>query len=158
MHKIRSHISSEFKARYESVFNTVTDILIFQDSERPAIFVCHSLGGIITKKSLRLSRAARYQPRLQSLYEQTYVVIFLGTPHRESTYAPWRALMGNLAKLALQSPNTSLLRSLEVNSTMIRGDIAVYSFREERGMSGIYGLHHKVTHHGVLFGNQNTIN
>lgn len=63
--------------------------------------------------------------------------------------------MGNLAKLALQSPNTSLLRSLEVDSmalqmiadefsTMIRGDITVYSFREERGMFGIYGLHDKV--------------
>jgi hypothetical protein len=64
--------------------------------------------------------------------------------------------MGNLAKLALQSPNTSLLKSLEVDSmalqmiadefsTMIREDIAVYSFREERGMSGIYGLHDKVS-------------
>ena len=169
MHKICSQISSAFEARYESVSNTVADVLIFQNSERPAIFVCHSLGGIITKETLRLSRAARYQPSLQSLYEQTYGVIFLGTPHRGSTYAPWGALMGNLAKLALQSPSTSLLRSLEVDnmalqmiadefSTMIRGDIAVYSFREERDMSGIYGLHHKVKHHGVIFGNQNRIN
>lgn len=64
--------------------------------------------------------------------------------------------MGNLARLALQSPNTSLLKSLEVDSmalqmiadefsAMIRADIAVYSFREEKGMSGIYGLHEKVS-------------
>lgn len=115
------------------------------------MFVCHSLGGIITKEALRLSRLADFQPNLQSLYRHTHGVIFLGTPHRGSTWAPWGALAGNLAKLAFQSPNVSLLKSLQVDSmalqmiadafsSMIRGDIKVFSFREEKPMSGIYGL------------------
>jgi len=134
----------------------ITNLAFQQNPERPAVFVCHSLGGILAKEALRLSRAARYQPHLQGLYDSTYGVIFLGTPHRGSIWAPWGALMGNLTKLALQSPNTALLKSLEVDSmalemlasdfsNMIREDIAVYSFREERGMSGLYGLDGKVT-------------
>ncbi|KAL8724942.1 MAG: hypothetical protein Q9181_006602, partial [Wetmoreana brouardii] len=126
-----------------------------EDLQRPIIFVCHSLGGVIVKEALRLSWSARYQRHLQALYETTQSVIFLGTPHRGSTWAPWGALMGNLAKLALRSPNTALLRALEVDSMalqtiaeefskMIREDIAVYSFREERPMTGLYGLNDKI--------------
>lgn len=119
------------------------------------MFVCRSLGGIIVKEALRLSRAALYQPDKQGLYKTTHGVIFLGTPHRGSTWAPWGALMGNIAKLALQSPNTALLRALEVDSmalqmiadefsTMIREAIMVYSFCEEKPMTGLYGLHDKI--------------
>lgn len=63
--------------------------------------------------------------------------------------------MGHLAKLALRSPNTALLRALEVDSMalqqvaeefskMIREDIVVYSFREMKPMTGLYGLNDKV--------------
>lgn len=98
---------------------------------------------------------AKYQPRKQRLYQETYGVIFLGTPHRGSPWAPWAKLATNLAKLALQSPSTTLLDALQVDSSvlqiiadefskMIREDLKVHSFREEKGMSGLYGLDAKV--------------
>ncbi|KAF8848913.1 hypothetical protein BDZ45DRAFT_555751, partial [Acephala macrosclerotiorum] len=129
--------------------NLVGDVLgERQDINRPIIFVCHSLGGII---ALRLSLGAKFQPRQQKLYQDTYGVIFLGTPHRGSLWAPWAKLASNLAKVAVQAPSTSVLQALHVESIelqrianefskMIRDDIKIHSFREEKGMSGLYGL------------------
>lgn len=62
-----------------------------------------------------------------------------------------------MAKVALQAPSNQLLHALQVDSAvlqivadefskMVRSDeIKVYSFREERGMSGLYGLNSKVS-------------
>lgn len=97
-----------------------------------------------------------FRPKLQSIYTATYGVIFLGTPHRGSPWAPWAKLATNLAKLALGSSTTALIDALRVDSPvlqiiadefskMLRSDeIKVYSFREERGMSGLYGFDSKV--------------
>ena len=116
------------------------------------MFVCHGLGGIITKEALRLSRRADYQHHFQGLFEHTSGVVFMGTPHRGSTWAPWGTLARNLAKYALQSPSTSALGSFEVDSAalqliadefsaMIGRELKVFSFREVKPMSGVYGLH-----------------
>jgi hypothetical protein len=102
-----------------------------------------------------LSLGAKFQPRQQRVYQDTYGVIFLGTPHRGSPWAPWAKIATNLAKVALQSPSTALLDALQVDSAvlqiiadefskMIREDVKVHSFREEKGMSGLYGLDAKV--------------
>lgn len=110
-----------------------------------------------------MSLGAKFQPRKKSFYENAYGVIFLGTPHRGSPWAPWAKLASNLAKLALQAPSTTLLQSLQVDSPvlqiiadefskMVRSDeIKVYSFREERGMSGLYGFDAKVPYMYILF-------
>jgi len=68
---------------------------------------------------------------------------------------PWAKIASNLAKLALQAPATKVLATLQVDSAVlqiiadkfskiIREDIKVHSFREEKGMSGLYGLDAKV--------------
>ena len=103
-----------------------------------------------------MSFGSKFQPNRQRLYQDTYGVIFLGTPHRGSSWAPWAKLGANLAKLALQTPSKTLLQALQIDSSvlqiiadefskMVRSDeIKIYSFREEKGMSGLYGFDAKV--------------
>lgn len=136
--------------------NLVGDLLGEREgTARPIIFVCHSLGGIIVKEALRLSSVAQFRPREQRLYQDTFGIVFLGTPHRGSSWASWGSLCSNLAKLALQSTTSTLLQQIQVDSAvlqiiahnfsnMIRDDIKIHSFREERGMSGLYGFDAKV--------------
>lgn len=68
----------------------------------------------------------------------------------------WGVLASNMAKFALQSPNSKNLRAMQVDSAilqvvaedfsiMIRDGLKVHSFYEGRGLSGLYGLHGKVT-------------
>lgn len=67
-------------------------------NERPLIFLCHSLGGIIVKRAIAYS-ASRKSPKLahiQSIYTSTYAILFFGTPHYGSSKA---RLLGNLQKV-----------------------------------------------------------
>ncbi|KAK4446131.1 ribonuclease-like protein p/mrp subunit [Podospora aff. communis PSN243] len=51
--------------------------------QRPIIFVCHSLGGIIVKRALvySASRTAQKIEHLRSVFVSTYGVLFMATPH-----------------------------------------------------------------------------
>jgi pimeloyl-ACP methyl ester carboxylesterase len=68
-------------------------------TENPIIWVCHSLGGIITKRALLYSNDVR-DPDLdicRSIYVSTYAIIFLGTPHTGSNLAPWGRILQGMA-------------------------------------------------------------
>lgn len=58
-------------------------------SQRPIIFVCHSLGGIIVKRALAYSasRTSKLVQHLHSVFVSTYGILFLGTPHNGSNKA-----------------------------------------------------------------------
>lgn len=115
-------------------------------------------------QALRLSQRAEFQPNQQRLYKDTFAVVFIGTPHRGSPWAPWAKVASNLAKLALRSSSSALVDGLQVDSAvlqmiaeefskMIRSDkIKVHSFREERGMSGLYGFDAKVRLYPIQHG------
>ncbi|KAI1841866.1 hypothetical protein JX266_011944 [Neoarthrinium moseri] len=117
------------------------------DNTEPIIFVAHSLGGVIVKDALRRSVTCRLRTRL---------VVFLGTPHRGSSSAGWGLIASNLASAALQDSNRTILRALEVNSEVLDNiqeefqrlafeqRIAVHSFQEAKGLSGVKGLSGKV--------------
>jgi hypothetical protein len=51
--------------------------------ERPLIFICHGLGGIIVKKALASSSTdkCRQLRHRRSIFVSTYAIIFLATPH-----------------------------------------------------------------------------
>ncbi|KAL9588131.1 MAG: hypothetical protein Q9203_003057 [Teloschistes exilis] len=49
---------------------------------RPIIFLCHSLGGIVVK-----SRTSKLIQHLHSIFVSTYAVLSLGTPHQGSDQA-----------------------------------------------------------------------
>ncbi|KAK4206609.1 hypothetical protein QBC37DRAFT_121152 [Rhypophila decipiens] len=52
-------------------------------TDRPVVFVAHSLGGIMVKEVLANS-AESEDPTLRSIAQNTAAVVFLGTPHRGS--------------------------------------------------------------------------
>ncbi|KAL8767848.1 MAG: hypothetical protein Q9209_005740 [Squamulea sp. 1 TL-2023] len=56
---------------------------------RPIIFVCHSLGGIVVKRALAYSasRTSKLIQHLHSIFVSTYAILFLGTPHQGSDKA-----------------------------------------------------------------------
>lgn len=80
------------------------------DNEDPIVFVVHSLGGIIVKDALHKS---------VTICKRTRLIIFLGTPHRGSSYAGWGKIASNLASLGLQDSNKRLKQTLEVNGEVL---------------------------------------
>ena len=60
-------------------------------SERPIVFVGHSLGGIVIKRALTISNETmgEHTEHLRSIFVSTYGIIFLGTPHLGADVALW---------------------------------------------------------------------
>ncbi|KAF5025375.1 hypothetical protein F66182_2540 [Fusarium sp. NRRL 66182] len=119
---------------------------------RPLIFVAHSLGGIIVKAALAISKNSQHQPQYLPIYSSILGIIFLATPHNGSGTAGWGLIASNLAKVALQRPSRSVLRGLKPNSEVLEnlqrtflqmledGHFAIHSFWETVPMTGIKGL------------------
>ncbi|CRG85975.1 ATPase family AAA domain-containing protein 2B [Talaromyces islandicus] len=63
--------------------------------ERPIIFVCHSLGGLVVKRCLIMCRSVENERirHLRSIYVSTFGILFLGTPHTGSDVAKWGLLL-----------------------------------------------------------------
>jgi tetratricopeptide (TPR) repeat protein len=51
--------------------------------DRPIIFICHGLGGLLVKRALAYSSSRRHKAveHLRSIYISTYGILFMGTPH-----------------------------------------------------------------------------
>ncbi|KAJ1325828.1 protein SERAC1 [Microdochium nivale] len=64
-------------------------------SRNPIIWVCHSLGGILTKRALLYSNDLKspQHEEYRSLYVSTYGMVFLGTPHSGSDVAAWGVII-----------------------------------------------------------------
>ncbi|KAF6228261.1 hypothetical protein HO133_007991 [Letharia lupina] len=73
----------------------VADRELEDATQRPIIFVCHSLGGIVVKRAIAYSasRTSKSIQHVHSIYVSTFGILFLGTPHDG----------GNKAKLASTS-------------------------------------------------------
>ncbi|KAL8870209.1 MAG: hypothetical protein Q9174_003693 [Haloplaca sp. 1 TL-2023] len=73
----------------------VTDLAanrrIRKASERPIIWVAHSLGGLVIKRALIHSSEIRGNKteHLRSIFVSTFGILFLGTPHHGSDVAQW---------------------------------------------------------------------
>jgi hypothetical protein len=81
--------------------------------QRPLIFICHSLGGIVVKSALIQAKSSKNDERgLQDVHQSTCGIMFLGTPHQGSDEAPWGDILkGVIADSSLQEEHV-LLRSL----------------------------------------------
>ncbi|KAJ2996179.1 hypothetical protein NUW58_g1058 [Xylaria curta] len=75
--------------------------------ERPIIFVCHGLGGIVVKKSLIYSsmRTAAKVGHLWDQFVSTFAILFFGTPHDHTRRSSWQAL----DKSSSSSPRLNML-------------------------------------------------
>ena len=49
--------------------------------QRPLLFICHSLGGLLVKQTLRTANDAVNEPRFKQVAATTRAVLFLATPH-----------------------------------------------------------------------------
>ncbi|KAJ3531234.1 hypothetical protein NM208_g8967 [Fusarium decemcellulare] len=117
------------------------------DNQDPVIFVAHSLGGIVVKEAIRVSKIC---------CSRTKMIVFLGTPHRGSQLAEWGTIASRLANCALQDTNRKIIDALEVNGEVLNmihkgfvtavheSGVKIHSFQEGRGFKGVRGLHGKV--------------
>ncbi|KAF2266734.1 ribonuclease-like protein p/mrp subunit [Lojkania enalia] len=71
------------------VAELVADRELEDATQRPIIFICHSLGGIIVKRALAYSasRTSKLVEHLHSIFVSTFGILFLGTPHNGSSKA-----------------------------------------------------------------------
>ncbi|KAF9784161.1 hypothetical protein IL306_008314 [Fusarium sp. DS 682] len=129
-----------------------TDRACSNASSRPLVFIAHSLGGLICKEAILLSRN-NPEPHLRGIFGCTKGIAFLGTPHRGSWMADW-ARIPAAALGIVKSTNKSLLKILETDDkylqsvqdrfwSMVREqqkagqDLEVTCFFEELPLSGI---------------------
>ena len=114
----------------------------------PIIFVAHSLGGIVVKDALSLSK--QEATHLKDILPATIGVAFLGTPHRGSKTASLGKIAFELSRLLLQNPNIKILRTLEGQSEILdrisrsfaqilasHDDLKVHSFQEDFDTKGV---------------------
>ena len=119
-----------------------------KDKHRPIVFVCHSMGGIVLKKSLVI---AHEESRYANILRSTKAVAFFGTPHGGSDKAGLGSILANilntvesvsLLELALGSTRSDLVKILGSRSTVLEevslsfrnraNDIEIVSFYETR--------------------------
>ncbi|KAL8792224.1 MAG: hypothetical protein Q9195_005180 [Heterodermia aff. obscurata] len=73
-----------------------------QATDRPIIFIAHSLGGLIVKRALVHSSGIRGNKiaHLRSIYVSTHAILFFGTPHKgfdiESWISRWKPKPGSV--------------------------------------------------------------
>jgi hypothetical protein len=62
-------------------------------NNRPIIFVCHGLGGVLVKKALAYSASSTssHVQHLYTIFVSTYAILFFGTPHDRVDSASWLA-------------------------------------------------------------------
>lgn len=116
--------------------------------------------GLIVKQALI---EARKQTSFHDLYENTYAIIFFGTPHRGSNIASWGRLLSGIAQATQIDTNDGILIDLDPESgsskleelrldfdDILRDSqrarkLRVFSFQEEQGMTGVRILGSKVS-------------
>lgn len=82
-------------------------------SHRPIVFVAHSLGGLVCKEAVLLSRN-NPEPHLRLIFEHTKGVLFMGTPHRGSWMAQWARIPATALGI-VKSTNDTLLKVLRTD-------------------------------------------
>jgi hypothetical protein len=86
-------------------------------SSRPLIFVTHSLGGLICKEAILLSRN-NPEEHLRGIFSYTKGIIFMGSPHKGSWMAEWANIPAS-ALGVVKSTNKSLLKILHTDNQLL---------------------------------------
>ncbi|KND86275.1 Protein SERAC1 [Tolypocladium ophioglossoides CBS 100239] len=94
-----------------------TDRVSSNASSRPLIFVAHSLGGLVCKEAILLSRN-NPETHLRGIFECIRGIIFMGTPHKGSWMAEWAKIPAWSVSL-VKSTNKSLLEILETDNQFL---------------------------------------
>ncbi|RSL64198.1 hypothetical protein CEP53_004146 [Fusarium sp. AF-6] len=86
-------------------------------AERPIIFVCHSLGGLVCQDAL-VTAKQRPEAHLQKIFHLTRGIVFLGTPHHGSSLAKWGEMLSRSVGMMKQT-NTEIVRLLTRDSEVL---------------------------------------
>ncbi|CAG7985244.1 unnamed protein product [Penicillium salamii] len=117
-------------------------------TNRPIVFICHSLGGLVVKRALIYSRSLSNEKteHLRSVYVSTFGILFLGTPHNGSDIAKWGLLLNNICNAVLPKKfletSPQLVKTLRANNETLQhinslfvdimGRFHIYFFHETR--------------------------
>ncbi|KAJ6017959.1 hypothetical protein N7451_001338 [Penicillium sp. IBT 35674x] len=86
-------------------------------SSRPLIFVAHSLGGLVCKKTVLLSQNAA-EPQSRALFDCLEGIAFMGTPHKGAWMADWAKIPASVFGL-VKSTNVMLLDILQRDNQLL---------------------------------------
>ncbi|KAI0392749.1 Alpha/Beta hydrolase protein [Xylariaceae sp. FL0594] len=95
-------------------------------TEKPIIFICHSLGGLVVKRALAYSslRTSDRLAHLHTIFACTYGILFFGTPHRGSEKADLLLSLQRTTSRILPQVfgrvEKDLVKALRVNSETIQ--------------------------------------
>jgi len=101
--------------------------------QRPIIFICHSLGGIVVKRALAYSasRTSKLVQHLHSIFVSTYAVLFLGTPHNGSNKASiastGQRMIDALVPSKIWDTNGQLLNALKEESEVLQNITDIFT-------------------------------
>lgn len=92
--------------------------------QRPIIFICHGLGGILVKRALAYSssRTSKNVEHLYSIFTSTYAILFFGTPHHGLDQGTWTATAPSRVQSDLKSRHydSQLLSAIEKDSEALQ--------------------------------------
>ncbi|TGJ85233.1 hypothetical protein E0Z10_g3561 [Xylaria hypoxylon] len=81
-HSLNGPISQNRLGDHATDFLSALEDCRHQDPRRPLMFIAHSLGGLLVKDTLRLSKSYEHiQPDRYHVYGSTTNIFFFGTPH-----------------------------------------------------------------------------
>ncbi|RYC59169.1 hypothetical protein CHU98_g7052 [Xylaria longipes] len=139
----------------------VADRELENATERPIIFICHSLGGIIVKRALvySASRTGRHINHLHSIFVSTYGILFFGTPHQGSGTANLATFAQRIIDVLLPSKlvdtqaqlldavreGSEVLQEITDNFAPLMKDLRIYFFWEQEKTDLGYKLDYVVT-------------
>jgi hypothetical protein len=112
-----------------------TDRAYCNASSRPLIFVTHSLGGLVCKEAILLSRN-NPEPHLRDVFHCTRGIVFMGTPHKGSWMADWVRIPASALGF-VKSTNKSLLKILETDDQFLESiQVGFWSMIREQQIVG----------------------
>ncbi|EXL39973.1 hypothetical protein FOCG_17423 [Fusarium oxysporum f. sp. radicis-lycopersici 26381] len=96
-------------------------------SQRPIIFIAHSLGGIVVKSALIHSDAARQGALVEqrSIKLSTYGILFMGTPHQGGNGVHLGRILANVASVFVATDDR-LFKHLERDSEWLLQQLGQY--------------------------------
>lgn len=120
-----AHIARKGVAGSNRLIDHATNLLLDLTAERSSsnassrslIFVAHSLGGLVCKKAILLSRN-NPEVHLRGIFDCTSGIAFMGTPHKGSWMADWANIPAWAVGL-VKSTNKSLLEILETDNQLL---------------------------------------
>jgi hypothetical protein len=142
-----SHGTTTIKSEAETLLNGVfAERRKKEEKNRPLVFIAHSLGGIIVKKTMVL--AWENSERYGDLLNSVFACVFFGVPHRGSDIADWASLPANVLS-SLNAGNPIFLSALKRDSAEL-GDISDQWVQRAAGLKRIMTFYEKERLHGVL--------